>query len=452
VAEKLSQALKKRGADVQIINGRAQEADLSKINGLIYLCPFAADSGPHDIVNLFRLTKKLNPEKVQWVYGISSLGGEFGNTLQKTGNGFLYQGVAGFIKSLSKEWHHARCRHIDLNTEEKPAKLAEYIFEELLVNDALFEVGYNSEERKTYEVQPRELKPRKKETNINLDKDSLILALGGAKGITAEASVRLAKEYGCRFVLVGRSTFPEQGEDPTYANLTHKADLRKAIIQQGKIKKPAEIEKRVKQIISQRQINHTLHELKTFAAEVEYISLDVIDDKALSKLIKQLYKKHGKIDGVLHGAGIIEDKFLQQKTPESFNKVFSTKVNAALTLEKHLKKDVQFVVFFSSVASAFGNKGQIDYSSANDTLDKLASSLNNRISGRAFSINWGPWADTGMVSKELKKEYEKAGIGLIPLKDGVNALIEEIRYGNSKDTQIIIMSGSPEAMMSRAKV
>jgi hypothetical protein len=111
-----------------------------------------------------------------------------------------------------------------------------------------------------------------------------------------------------------------------------------------------------------------------------------------------------------------------------------------------LRDDVGFVVFFSSVASVFGNRGQTDYAAANDILDKLAHSLQARVQGRVLSVNWGPWAGKGMVSPELEREYARRGIGLIPLHDGVELLLHELREGDREDVQVIMMCGSPESM------
>jgi len=165
----------------------------------------------------------------------------------------------------------------------------------------------------------------------------------------------------------------------------------------------------------------------------------VRDGEAFGAVLDEIYRERGRIDGVIHGAGVIEDKLLLHKTPDSFDRVFDTKVAGALTLAEKLRGDVRFVVFFSSIAGAFGNRGQADYAAANDALDKLALALSRCMLGRIVSINWGPWGGGGMVSPELEREYEKRGIGLIPPDEGVTRLLDEIRLGRS--AQVVLMSG-----------
>lgn len=114
----------------------------------------------------------------------------------------------------------------------------------------------------------------------------------------------------------------------------------------------------------------------------------------------------------------------------------------ALTLERALREDTRFVVFFSSVAGVYGNRGQTDYAAANEFLDKLAARLNRRIRGRAVSVAWGPWDGTGMVTPELRREYGRRGIGLISPREGVRSLLEELSFGEADEPNVIIVSGS----------
>ena len=56
--------------------------------------------------------------------------------------------------------------------------------------------------------------------------------------------------------------------------------------------------------------------------------LAVSDAAAFGALLDEL-NSAGGITGVIHGAGVIEDKLLRDKTPESFDRVFETKVETS---------------------------------------------------------------------------------------------------------------------------
>jgi NAD(P)-dependent dehydrogenase (short-subunit alcohol dehydrogenase family) len=118
--------------------------------------------------------------------------------------------------------------------------------------------------------------------------------------------------------------------------------------------------------------------------------------------------------------------------------VFTTKVRPATILADKLRDDVRFVVFFSSVAGAFGNAGQTDYAAANDALDKIALRLATRLDGRVVSVAWGPWGGAGMVSPELARQYASRGVGLIPPEHGAAALVDELVYGSREDVNVVL--------------
>ncbi len=73
--------------------------------------------------------------------------------------------------------------------------------------------------------------------------------------------------------------------------------------------------------------------------------------------------------------------------------------------------------------------------------------LQRRIAGRVVSIDWGPWAGTGMVSADLEREYAKRNIGLIEPELGVEALLAELG-GARTDAQVILTASDPRAFVT----
>src|SRR6185295_10579490 len=178
-------------------------------------------------------------------------------------------------------------------------------------------------------------------------------------------------------------------------------------------------------------VRDNLAALRKLGATVRYYPVDVRDADAFGGLIDEIYRSFGRLDGVIHGAGVIEDKLIADKTPESFERVFDTKVDSALVLSRKLRPDaLKFMVFFSSVAGRFGNRGQGDYAAANEVLNKLAICLDRAWSARVVAINWGPWDTPGMVSPELRKQFAKRGVELIPTSTGLRLLQEELDFGH----------------------
>ncbi|MDQ1428018.1 MAG: hypothetical protein QOK39_1494, partial [Acidimicrobiaceae bacterium] len=160
---------------------------------------------------------------------------------------------------------------------------------------------------------------------------------------------------------------------------------------------------------------------------------------AVQSVIGDIYARHGRLDGVIHGAGVLEDKRMSDKGVESFERVFRTKVDGARNLVSALRPDLGFLVLFGSVAGVFGNKGQADYAAANDALDSLARTWAGRFAGRVVAIDWGPWAGAGMVSPELEREYVRRGVGLINVDDGVACLLRELAWGPKDVAQVVYL-------------
>ena len=46
-------------------------------------------------------------------------------------------------------------------------------------------------------------------------------------------------------------------------------------------------------------------------------------------------RRHGEVAGLIHGAGLIKDKLIRQKSVESFDRVLETKLDGALNLIRH---------------------------------------------------------------------------------------------------------------------
>lgn len=439
VAAALAVRLEAAGATVRFAE---EDERMDGADGLVHLAPLSPLSGPADVKALYRLCRSLVAAGGTTIVGVTGMGGGFGyeaNGASRAGQG----GVAGFLKSLAKEWSGVRVRAVDLDPAEETSVLAEHVWQEILCGDDRIEVGYAAGQRRGLAVVSAPLPPAGEGEPI-LDARAVVLVTGGARGITAHLSIALARLYGCRLELVGRSPLPEESEPREMAEIQDPLELKRRLIALHPGAQPAEIEDLWRALRAEREIRRTLEEIRAAGSAARYHAIDVRDEVAFGGLIDGVYSLHGRIDGVVHGAGLIEDGLLVHKTPESFDRVFDTKVAGALTLARKLRNDTRFVVFFASVVGAFGNRGQTDYAAANDVLDKLALHLNVRLPGRIVSVDWGPWDSAGMVTPELRREYARRGIGLISAGAGVASLLDEIASGDRDAAQVVLTRGRPD--------
>ncbi|MDN5421786.1 MAG: SDR family NAD(P)-dependent oxidoreductase [Chryseobacterium sp.] len=430
-------ALEKYGAIAELVD---TEKDLKDFDGLIILDLFSS-TVKHSIIDHVDQIKKLDLDKAKWVYLISDIPAHI-QELTDTRLLRHYKGYPGLFKSLAREFEQTSCRLISLSTPQEVDQITEIALKEILTTDKPSEVVYKHDQRHKIDMIPSPLSTSLEEAHIQLYQESVVLVLGGGQGITAELVKHMSGAYPCTYILVGRSADPRDviADLKEVEAMKTKEEIRSYLIKTGIFTSPAEIEKETVRIFKNNQILRTIRDMEQLGNKVVYQSLDLCDEEGLSDLIKNIYEKYSRLDGVIHGAGLLEDKLFRQKTSSSFERVFDTKVKPLRVLAEQLRADCQFVVLFSSIASVYGNKGQTDYAAANSVLDDYAKALNKKLKGKVISINWGPWKGAGMVSSTLETEYERRGISLIPLDQGKEIFLNEIKYGT--ESQVLIMSGS----------
>src|SRR5581483_9520871 len=118
--------------------------------------------------------------------------------------------------------------------------------------------------------------------------------------------------------------------------------------------------------------------------------VDLTNADAVAKVVDQIRQRSGRIDILLHAAGMERSHLLRDKDPKEFNLIFDVKADGFLHL-LHAIGDMRLgaAIVFSSIAGRFGNAGQTDYSSANDLLCKITSSFRTtRPNTRAIAIDW----------------------------------------------------------------
>ncbi|MFO0843633.1 MAG: SDR family NAD(P)-dependent oxidoreductase [Gemmataceae bacterium] len=379
------------------------------------------------------------------VIGVTGLGGSFG--VGEPAGDFRAGAAAvlGFLKSLAREWQDVHVKVIDVDPSVDDPQLLGQIVSEFRTTDRKVEVGYGPNGRQVIDVREAPVE-RSPEPMIELDEESVVLMIGGARGITAAIAAAIARRYRSRLVLVGRSPAPEP-ETAETKGVTSAADLKRAIAdrrrRRGEPVTPAAVEGEYRAILAARELQASLDQLAALGSPFSYHPLDVRDDAAFTAFLRSLYEQYGRIDGVVHAAGLLGDSLLLGKTAEGYDRIFDTKVKPALTLIRELHAEsLKFLVFFSSVSARFGNIGQTDYAAGNEMLNKLAGKLDHDWAGRVVSVGWGPWDEVGMARPEkMSAEYLAAvGFAHMPVAEGCEMFLDEIAYGHKGESEVLIFS------------
>jgi len=365
-------------------------------------------------------------------------------------------GLRGFFRTVVREYPDTVARVVEV---DPAANLVAAVLDELRSAELAPVVLHAADGR--YGLQPVEAGLGSLATNgagpagvgsaeaqvIGLDRDSVVLLLGGARGITARFAGLLATTSRCRIHLAGRTVLPDGPEDPATASATDVVGLRNAVIASG-VGTPADVERAVSRILAEREVAGTLAELRALGSEVHYHPVDARDAEAVARLVKEVHAEHGRLDGVVHAAGVIADRLIAEKDVAAFNRVYETKVRGAQALLEavaDLPVAPAFTVLFGSISAVLGNRGQADYAAANDALEALGAKWAASTGNRALTVHWGPWAATGahdgMVTPGLMREYGRRGIRLIDPEEGVLALLRELAWGEPTDAVVYTASG-----------
>ena len=431
------------------------------VSGLVYLAPLAeAVEGEawdrrawRDVKALYLLARALGDDLPRsgrtgkaFLLAATGLGGGFGfeaddKAAAMPGHG----GVLGFVKCLAQEWPDVLVRGVDLNASDSPAKLAESLLRELCCRQGPVEVGYIGNRRLTWEPRPTPL-PTDDESPPPLEPAEPVLITGGARGITAAIALELARRFRPTLLIVGRSELPAEQEPAETASLTTPESIKGSLIarmqREGRPPAPGLVEAQYRKLMQAREIRDNLARMSEAGASVHYYSADVRDEKEFGGLLEDLQGRFGPLAGVIHGAGVIEDRLVKDKTPESFDRIFQTKVVGARILTERLDPArLKFCALFASVASRFGNKGQSDYAAANEVLSKLALLLDRRWPARVFSVAWGPWSEIGMVA-DLEAHLVRRGLRLISPQEGPELFVAELLHGRKGESEIILAGGA----------
>ncbi|WP_029291555.1 3-oxoacyl-ACP reductase [Cellulomonas sp. HZM] len=99
------------------------------------------------------------------------------------------------------------------------------------------------------------------------------------------------------------------------------------------------------------------------------LQLDVTTDDAGARILEHALARHGRIDVVVHNAGITRDKLLANMTPEKWDSVLAVNIAAQLRINEALLESGDFVhqpriVSLASTSGIAGNRGQTNYAAS----------------------------------------------------------------------------------------
>jgi len=343
--------------------------------------------------------------------------------------------TTGLVKALSREWTGTLCKVIDFPEDVEAGMLAATLIEEVERDNGICEVGRRGIRR--WGVGLSEFAPQNDES-IGLPKDPVVLITGGAGDITGKIAADLAGNFGGTYYLTDLIPAPAPDDPDVRAfqedREAFKATLIQRLKQKGERVTPVLVEKTLRQVERKAVAARNLQEVSSRGGQAHSLAFDVTDTKAASEAVQKITEAHGRIDLILHAAGLEHSQAIAKKTKESFDLIFGVKVYGLHALLRATRNTpVKGIMLFGSIAGRFGNAGQTDYSAANDLMAKTTTWLKRTRPGlQVFTLAFSGWDSVGMATRgSVPKQLAAVGINLIPLEEGAASVRRVFESGHS---------------------
>jgi polyketide synthase PksM len=155
-----------------------------------------------------------------------------------------------------------------------------------------------------------------------------------------------------------------------------------------------------------------------------YVSADATDAVALTAAVAAIRERFPRIDGVVHSALVLKDQTVRAMDEAVFRQSLAAKVDVSVAIERAFAGvDLDFVLFFSSVASFHRDAGQSNYCAGCTFKDSFAQAMRAEHPYPVKIVNWGYWGSVGIVADPFfRKRMESRGIGSIEPEEAMRAL------------------------------
>ena len=276
---------------------------------------------------------------------------------------------------------------------------------------------------------------------VSLPADPVWLITGGARGVTAACAIHLAADAGGTFLLAGRSAVTPWPQGLPDANdlKTLRGLMAASAKASGEKLSPLALDKAARAALAGREIRETLGAIAATGGRAVYLQMDAGDPVSVERALASARETYGAITGLVHGAGVLADRLVMEKTEAELRSVFAPKVGGLQNILSVLgPAHLSHVALFSSAAAFFGNRGQSDYAMANAILARTGQSIARENPGAQVKVfHWGPWAG-GMVDEALAGHFEAQGIPLIPIDEGARIFSSELLGGDRAQVELVV--------------
>jgi len=277
-----------------------------------------------------------------------------------------FAALFGLGKVIREEYSGIHCRCIDF---EDCTPIREVVAE-VFKSSAHYQIAMRSGGKYYPQLTPVDLDSFEN-SDIQFKEQGVYVITGGTGGIGLELAKNIALQYKVKLILLSRSQLPARETWEELIQSAQESDRISTLIR-------------------------SLKQWESNGSQIYTYSADVANLDELAPAIRDIQKRHGKIDGIIHAAGLPGSGMLMEKDGQAFAASVAAKIKGTQYLHL-LTRDTppDFLILFSSIASVVGGIYLGDYVAGNSYLDAFSGlqSAHTRI----ISISWTTWMNTGMA-------------------------------------------------------
>ena len=376
----------------------------------------------------FRLRMKARDKTPITVVAATSMGGDFGlscDVARPEGGA-----ICGLLKSLYIEDSRqspseVRVKVVDAPADEPAPAVAEAIVSELAAGEPTIEVAWSHGRRSVVRAFAKPVESLVKRV---VPQGGTWVLTGGARGITAAVAFELGKRFGCKLHLVGRSPAPQADSPWRNASEEKLKEIKAQIVRQA-IAAGRSPESEWEKVKGDIEIHETLARFAAAGLQTTYHSCDLADWDQFARVLDDVRRQDGPIEGVVHGAGWTNSGKFAARSRAHVERGLAGKLDGAVGLMSLTRQDpLRYFITFGSISGRYGANGLSDYATANEMLAKLTDwYAAQRPNARACCFHWQSWDEVGMAMLGDSAVGTKGilKMAFIPPKEGVEHLARD---------------------------
>ena len=268
---------------------------------------------------------------------------------------------------------------------------------------------------------------------------SVILATGGARGITAEILKTIARHFQPKLYLIGSNRLDGYPAAIFEGTNEEFAKGRPAYIREQKAAHPekslAAVNREYERMVSARTSRQNIAEMERYCGpgKVHYLACDVMDRDAVCGALEGLVQSGETIDLVICAAGLNRSSSIPVKSLADFQAVRDMKLRGYQNIKHALRsRPARAWCNFGSFIGLTGQMGETDYSAGNDLLNTASAYSQQATGTEEFTIGWTLWSTVGLGSHPVFQTFlEKSGLYTrMTTEEGIHHFVREANYAS----------------------